>query len=34
LQKVLKEAYCYPERVQQLPQLDEAVESLRSHLAP
>jgi hypothetical protein len=34
LQKVLKEAYCNPERVEQMPQLDEAVESLRSHLAP
>ena len=34
LQEVLKEAYCSPERVEQMPQLDEAVESLRSHLAP
>jgi hypothetical protein len=34
LQKVLKEAYCNPERVEQMPQLDEAVESLRSYLAP
>ena len=34
LHKVLKEAYCSPERVGQMPQLDEAVESLRSHLAP
>jgi hypothetical protein len=34
LQKVLKEAYCSPERVEHMPQLDEAVESLRSHLAP
>jgi hypothetical protein len=31
---VLKEAYCSPERVEQMPQLDEAVESLLSHLAP
>ena len=34
LQEVLKEAYCSPERVGQMPQLDEAVESLHSHLAP
>ncbi|MBL7111180.1 MAG: hypothetical protein ISS19_04485 [Bacteroidales bacterium] len=34
LEKVLKEAYCSPDHVEQLPQLDEAVESLRSHLAP
>ena len=34
LQKALKEAYCSPERVKQMPQLDEAAGSLRSHLAP
>ena len=34
LEKVLKEAYCNPELVSQMPQLDEAVESLLSHLSP
>jgi hypothetical protein len=32
LQEMLNEAYCNPERVEQMPQLDEAINSLRSYM--